>query len=71
MCALGADLKGRSFTSLFCEADREDITDILGIVADETQATVAGLSAFTWTVCGFTLNCCCFRSAPAPTARSA
>ena len=48
MCALlGADLKGRSFTGLFCEADREDITDILGIVADETQATVAGLSAFT------------------------
>ena len=46
MCALlGADLKGQRFTSLFRDADREDITDILGIVTEENQPTVAGLSA--------------------------
>ena len=43
MCALlGADLKGRSLLSLFREADRGEVQDILGIVAHETQATVAG-----------------------------
>lgn len=46
MCALlGADLKGQRFTSLFRDADREDITDILGVVTEENQPTVAGLSA--------------------------
>lgn len=46
MCALlGADLKGRSFTSLFRDADREEMIDLLGIVTEESQPTVAGLSA--------------------------
>lgn len=46
MCALlGHDMKGRSFTSLFRDADREEIKDILGIVAEETQATVVGVTA--------------------------
>lgn len=46
MCALlGADLKGRGFISLFRDADREDIIDILGIVTEENQPTVAGLTA--------------------------
>jgi hypothetical protein len=46
MCALlGADLKGRSFTSLFRDADRGEMQDILGIVAEETQATVVGVTA--------------------------
>lgn len=46
MCALvGADLKGRSFTSLFRGADRDDMIDLLGVVTEETQPTVAGLSA--------------------------
>lgn len=46
MCALlGADLKGRSFTSLFSAGSQDEIADILGIVTDETQPTVAGLSA--------------------------
>lgn len=46
MCALiGTDLKGRSFTSLFHGADREEMSDILGIVAEETQATVVGVTA--------------------------
>ncbi|MBX9820789.1 PAS domain-containing protein [Afipia birgiae] len=46
MCALlGRDLKGQSFTDLFRDADREEIKDILGIVAEETQATVVGVTA--------------------------
>ena len=48
MCALlGEDLKGKSFVSLFREADRDEITDLLGIVSEETQPTVAGLTAVT------------------------
>ncbi|HEX7882772.1 MAG TPA: PAS domain-containing protein [Afipia sp.] len=46
MCALlGADLKGQSFTSLFRDADRDEMADLLGIVAEETQATVVGITA--------------------------
>lgn len=45
MCALfGRDLKGQSFTSLFREDDRGEMQDILGIVAEETLATVAGIT---------------------------
>lgn len=45
MCALlGRDLKGRSFTDLFRADDRDEVQDILGIVAEETLATVAGLT---------------------------
>ncbi len=45
MCALlGRDLKGASFLDLFRDDDRVEIQDILGIVAEETQATVAGLT---------------------------
>ncbi len=45
MCALiGSDLKGQSFTSLFHDNDRGDIEDILGVVAEETLATVAGIT---------------------------
>jgi hypothetical protein len=45
MCALlGRDLKGQSFTSLFRQDDREEMQDILGVVAEETLATVAGLT---------------------------
>lgn len=48
MCALlGADLKGQSFVSLFHGDDRDEITDLLGIVSEETQPTVAGLTALT------------------------
>lgn len=48
MCALlGADLKGRSFISLFSGGDQDDIADILGIVSEENQPTVAGLTALT------------------------
>lgn len=45
-CALlGADMKGRSFSSLFNGESRHEIEDILGIVAEETLATVAGITA--------------------------
>jgi len=45
MCALlGRDLKGQSFTSLFHDDDRPEMQDLLAIVADETLATVAGIT---------------------------
>ena len=48
MCALaGHDLKGKSFTALFHDNDRAEMEDILAIVADETLATVAGLTTQT------------------------
>ncbi len=47
-CALlGGDLKGRDFTSLFQGDSRHEIEDILGIVAEETLATIAGVTAVT------------------------
>ena len=46
VCALlGRDLKGQSFTSLFQDDSRQEIEDIVGIVAEETLATIAGVSA--------------------------
>ncbi len=48
MCAMiGGDLKGRSFASLFAEGSRQEIEDILGIVAEELLATIAGITAST------------------------
>jgi hypothetical protein len=48
LCALfGRDLKGRSFTALFGPDSRQEIEDIVGIVAEETLATVAGITAQT------------------------
>ncbi len=47
-CALfGGDMKGRDFSSLFSGESRREIEDILGIVAEETLATIAGVNAFT------------------------
>lgn len=40
---LGRDLKGRSFTSLFRAAERREVEEILDIVAEEAEPTVAGL----------------------------
>jgi hypothetical protein len=46
VCALlGRDLKGAGFTALFAPDCRREIEDILGIVAEETLAIVAGISA--------------------------
>ncbi|MBX9710525.1 MAG: PAS domain-containing protein [Xanthobacteraceae bacterium] len=47
-CALlGGDMKGHSFTSLFGGDSRREIEDIIGIVAEETLATIAGITAAT------------------------
>ena len=46
MCALvGSDLKGQSFVSLFRDDDRTEMQDLIGIVAEETLATVVGITA--------------------------
>jgi hypothetical protein len=46
VCALlGCDLKGHEFTALFAPGSRREIADLLGIVVEETQAIVAGLTA--------------------------
>lgn len=46
VCALlGRDLKGASFAALFAPESRREIEDILGVVVDETMATVAGVTA--------------------------
>ena len=46
VCALlGFDAKGASFTGLFNDASRREIDDVVGIVAEETLATVAGVTA--------------------------
>ena len=48
LCALsGRDLKGQSFSALFDPDSRREIDDIVGIVAEETLATVAGVTART------------------------
>jgi hypothetical protein len=48
VCALlGGDRKGLSFGSLFAPACRREIEDIVGIVAEEMLAVVAGLTATT------------------------
>ncbi len=46
VCALlGCDAKGHSLTQLFQANSRGEIEDILGVVAEETMPTIAGLSA--------------------------
>ena len=46
VCALlGCDQKGSSFAALFQPGSRREIEDIIGIVAEEMLAVVAGLSA--------------------------
>lgn len=48
VCALlGHDAKGKRFTDLFEAASRRELEDVVGIVAEETLATVAGVSAQT------------------------
>lgn len=48
VCALlGSDVKGQSFTQLFDKESRREIEDLIGIVAEETLATVAGVTAQT------------------------
>src|SRR5437588_12870440 len=46
VCALlGRDLKDRSFSALFAANARREIEEIIAVVADETQAAVAGITA--------------------------
>lgn len=46
LCALlGGDAKGKSFADLFTAASRSEFEDVVGIVAEETLATVAGITA--------------------------
>ncbi len=46
VCALlGRDVKHESFAKLFSGIDRRKIDDLLGITAEETLATVAGVTA--------------------------
>jgi hypothetical protein len=46
VCALlGCDQKGQSFSALFRPESRREIEDIIGIVAEEMLAAVAGITA--------------------------
>lgn len=46
LCALlGGDAKGASFADLFTSASRSEFDDVVGIVAEESLATVAGITA--------------------------
>lgn len=46
LCALlGRDIKGQSFSALWRPDSRKEIEDIVGIVAEETLGTVAGVTA--------------------------
>jgi hypothetical protein len=46
VCALlGCDQKGRSFSALFKPESRREIEDIIGVVAEEMLAAVAGITA--------------------------
>ena len=46
VCALlGCDQKGQSFSALFKPESRREIEDIIGIVAEEMLAAVAGITA--------------------------
>jgi hypothetical protein len=46
LCArLGRDVKGESFPALFTGSAHREIEDLLGIVAEETMPTVAGVTA--------------------------
>lgn len=46
VCALlGRDLKDRSFSALFGPDGRREVEEIIAVVAEETQAAVAGITA--------------------------
>jgi hypothetical protein len=46
LCALlGRDIKGQSFSALWQPDSRKEVEDIVGIVAEETVGTVAGVTA--------------------------
>jgi hypothetical protein len=46
VCALlGRDVKGEGFSALFAGDSRHEIEDILGVVAEEMLATIAGITA--------------------------
>src|SRR3954469_16911134 len=46
VCALlGCDQKGQSFSALFKSQSRREIEDVIGIVAEEMLAAVAGITA--------------------------
>jgi hypothetical protein len=46
LCALlGGDAKGKSFADLFTAESRREFEDVVGIVAEETLATVGGITA--------------------------
>ena len=46
LCALlGGDAKGKGFADLFTAASRREFEDVVGIVAEETLATVGGITA--------------------------
>lgn len=48
VCALlGGDRKGHSFIDLFARDSRAEMSDILGVVADELLVAVAGVTAIT------------------------
>ena len=48
VCALlGRDVKGQSFPALFAAESRREMADLLGVVADEVHAVVAGVTART------------------------
>src|ERR1700710_1713204 len=48
VCALlGCDQKGQSFSALFKPESRREIEDVIGIVAEEMLAAVAGITATT------------------------
>ena len=48
VCALlGCDLKNRSFSALFATEGRREIDEIIAVVAEETLAAVAGITATT------------------------
>jgi hypothetical protein len=48
VCALlGCDQKDRSFSALFAAESRREIEDIVAVVAEESLAAVAGLTAIT------------------------
>jgi hypothetical protein len=48
VCALlGCDLKNRSFSALFATDGRREIDEIIAVVAEETLAAVAGITATT------------------------
>ncbi len=48
ICAMvGRDVKGEDLLHLFARASRRQVEDFIGFAADETLATIAGVTAFT------------------------